>query len=155
MNNKQLVLSEDGYKKLKDELEERKTVTRRKIADDIDLAAQQGDLSENASYKAALEEKEFNEAQISKLENMVLNAVVQKKVSGDKIGLGSKILVKIEGSDREMEFSIVGQNEADPISRKISIESPIGAALMNKKKDDKVEIKTPNGLITYNILNVE
>lgn len=154
MNNKQLVLSEEGYKKLVDELEERKSVIRKKVADDIDLASQQGDLSENAAYKAAMEAKEFNENRITQLDEMVINAVVQKKVTGSIIGLGSTVEIEIEGSKRKMTITLVGQNEADPSGGKISVESPIGYALLKHKKGDKVEVKTPAGVVGYQILNV-
>src|SRR5690606_31674912 len=127
-----VILSKDGLAKRKQELEERKTLTRQKIADEIDKARQQGDLSENAAYKAALESKEFNENRIEELEDIIKNAEVVENTNNKKVGIGSEVEVENLSNGQAVTFKIVGDREADPATRAVSINSPIGSALNNK-----------------------
>jgi len=124
------------------------------IAGAIKEAKEQGDLSENAEYSAAKGQQAENEAKIAELEFMLKES---KVVTYDKnlgvVQMGSKVSVKFNGS--EMEFQIVGSNEASPAELKISNESPMGKAFMGKKKGDKVDVTTPGGVVKYVILDVK
>jgi transcription elongation factor GreA len=147
-------ITEDGLKKIQDELENRKVSVRQQIAASIKEAKEQGDLSENAEYSEAKAQQAENEARILELEMMLKESTV---VSYDKdsnvVQMGSKVGVKFNGS--EMEFQIVGSNEANPGEKKISNESPIGKGLMGKKKGESVEVDTPAGKMTYKIVEVK
>jgi transcription elongation factor GreA len=147
-------ITEEGLKKIKDELEHRKTTIRQGIANAIKEAKEQGDLSENAEYSAAKAQQGENEAKIAELEFMLKES---KVATYDKnlgvVQLGSRVSVKFNGS--EMEFQIVGSNEANPGELKISNESPMGKAFMAKKKGDKVDVTTPGGVVKYTILDVK
>lgn len=155
MDAKKTIMSKQGFADLETELNERKTQTRTKIADDIEHARSQGDLSENAAYKSALEEKEFNENRISELEEMLQNAEIQTEVAGDRIGLGSAVLISNVATGQKSKYVLVGQTEADPTAGKISIESPIGSALMDKKIGNLVKISLPTGEVTYRVEHLD
>ena len=147
-------ITEEGLKKIKDELENRKVTIRQSIANAIKEAKEQGDLSENAEYSEAKRQQAENEARIAELEFMLKESTVVKydKNSGG-VQMGSKVKVKFDGS--EMEFQIVGSNEANPSEMKISNESPMGKAFMGHVKGDKVEVDTPVGKMKYEILDVK
>lgn len=147
-------ITEEGFKKIKEELENRKTSVRQSIADAIKEAKEQGDLSENAEYSEAKRQQAENEARIAELEFMLKESTVVSHEKGkDTVQMGSKVKVKFNGN--EMEFRIVGSNEANPGEMKISNESPMGKAFMGHKKDDAVEVETPAGRIKYKILDVK
>jgi transcription elongation factor GreA len=147
-------ITEEGFKKIKDELESRKTAERQRIADTIKEAKEQGDLSENAEYSEAKRQQAENEARIAELDFMLKEStVVSYNKSMDVVQMGSKVKVKFNGS--EMEFQIVGSNEANPSEMKISNESPMGKGFMGKRKNDAVEINTPGGNMKYKILDVK
>ena len=142
-------------KKIKEELENRKTKVRQKIADSIKEAKEQGDLSENAEYSEAKHQQAENEARIAELEFMQKEARVvtyDANVTG-VVQMGSKVSVKMSGC--EMDFQIVGSNEASPAELKISNESPMGKAFMGKQKGDEVDVDTPVGKKKYKILDVK
>lgn len=123
------------------------------IAESIKTARELGDLAENAEYQSALAEKERNEARISEVENILLNVEIIKKPRGAaKVQLGSRVKLRNDGKTKE--FQVVGTVEADPLSGKISDESPIGRALIDQKVGDKVEIKTPAETVTYKITDI-
>lgn len=147
-------VTEEGLKKIKDELKNRKTTIRQSIAAAIKEAKEQGDLSENAEYSEAKRQQAENEARIAELEFMLKESVVAKydKNSGG-IQMGSIVKVKFNGN--EMEFQIVGSNEADPATMKISNESPMGKSFMGHIKGDKVEVTTPVGKMNYDILDLK
>ncbi len=147
------IFTAEGLKKLTTELEERKTKIRHEIADAIKEAKEQGDLSENAEYSEAKNHQNENESRIAELESMLKDSVVAAKHKGkDSIGMGSKLTVKIGA--KEFHFEIVGSNEVDPASGKISNESPLGQAFLGKGKGDKVEVTTPAATVKYEILSV-
>jgi transcription elongation factor GreA len=154
MSDENIIVSKEGLEQLKSELEERKNQIRKKIADEIDKARQQGDLSENSAYKSAIESNEFNENRIKILTDLITNAVVEENVNPDIISIGSKVLVKNLDNDQEIEFTIVGEREADPSLRKISIISPIGSALKGNKKGDRVVVELPNNQVNFEIIAV-
>lgn len=148
------IISQEGYDKLKDELNFLSTVRRKEIAERIERAKELGDLSENAEYSEAKDAQALNEGRILELTNTLKNVtVVQNSGSSEKVMMGSKITVKID--DKEKQYTIVSFNEADPLSGKISNESPIGVAFLEKKKGDNVEVETPRGIMKYKILKIE
>lgn len=148
-------ITQEGLKKIKEELDNRKTAERQRIANAIKEAKEQGDLSENAEYSEAKRQQAENEARIAELEFMLKEAKVvpYDEKATDIVQMGSKVKVKFNGS--EMEFQIVGSNEARPSEMKISNESPMGKGFMGKRKDDSVEIETPGGKMKYKILDVK
>ena len=148
------LLTPEGFKKLEEELGMRKTQMRQKIAAIIKEAKEQGDLSENAEYTEAKRQQADNERRIMELENAIRTSEVANFVKGSKtVQMGSKVKVKFNGE--EQIFEIVGSNEADPMSWKISNESPIGKALLGKKAGDKVKAGTPSGEKEYKIVEVK
>jgi transcription elongation factor GreA len=144
-------ITEEGRKELEAELEELKS-RRGAIADKIAEARDYGDLSENAEYDAAREEQGLVESRIAEIEDILLNAEIIKGKKGSQVGLGSK--VELKTGKKTVIYSVVGPVEADPLEGKISNESPIGVALMGKKVGDTVEITTPKGKISYEIVAI-
>lgn len=148
------IISPEGYSKLKDELTLLTTVKRKEIAERIERAKELGDLSENAEYSEAKDAQALNEGRILELTNTLKNVtVVQHDDSSGQVVMGSKVTVK--SNDKEKQYTIVSFNEADPLNGKISNESPLGVAFLNKKKGDAVEVETPKGLVKYKILKIE
>ncbi|MGN1029081.1 MAG: transcription elongation factor GreA, partial [Bacilli bacterium] len=128
---KKFVMTYEGVKKLEDELEFLKSVKRKEITEKIKVALGYGDLSENSEYDEAKNEQAFTEGRIIQLENMLKNAVVvdESEIPTDKVAVGTIVKVKDYEFDEEVEYSLVGSAEADPMNYKISNESPVGAAL--------------------------
>lgn len=149
---KQFHLTEDGVKELREELAGL-VANRPKIADAIRIAREQGDLSENAEYQAAKQDQETHETRIAELEHILKNVEVIKKPKGDKVSHGSTVALKSSGG-KEKTFTVVGTVEADPLNGKISDESPIGKALLGKKKGDDVEIVSPAETTVYKIVSI-
>ncbi len=145
----------ETFKRLKKELEYLKKEKRREIAEKLRLAISFGDLKENAAYHEAKEEQAFLEGKIIELENTINNSsVISKKNKSDKVSVGSSVLVSVNGEKNEYE--IVDVIESDPLSGKISIESPIGKVLMGRSKGDKCEAKMPSGeIMKIEILEVK
>ena len=154
-DNKQLYTPE-GFKELTDELNYLKTVKREEIKEAIAVAKSFGDLSENAEYDEARTEQAKTEARITELEYLVENAVVvdESKLDTSVISLGSTVVLYDVEDEEEINYSIVGSNETNPLEGKISDQSPIGKALMGKKEGDSVSIDTPAGTLQFNILKV-
>ncbi|MDD5463860.1 MAG: transcription elongation factor GreA [Candidatus Moranbacteria bacterium] len=147
-------ITKEGLKKLNEELEDRKTRLRQEIAQAIKEAKEQGDLSENAEYAEAKSQQNENESRIGELEMVIKNSqVVERDDSQKGAQMSSTVKVKFNGS--EMEFTIVGSNEADPANFKISNESPLGKAFMGHNAGDSVDVTTPKGVITYKIISVK
>ena len=148
------IISQEGYSKLKKELEHLTKVRRREIAKRIEAAKELGDLSENAEYAEAKDEQAFNEGRIAKVTALLKNlTVVENGNNNDTVGMGSKVTVKTNRAEKQ--YTIVSFNEADPTAGKISNESPLGRAFLDKKVGDKVKVETPNGVVEYEILNIE
>ncbi len=144
----------EGFQKLKDEYEKRSTVERERILNAIAEARSFGDLSENAEYDAARNDQAKNEARIQELEYLIQHAEVvdESLVDDGVVGLGSLVRVIIKG--REVEYKIVGSNEADAFENMISDLSPVGKALIGHKKGDKITVETPRGLTDIEVLEV-
>ncbi|MFA6306415.1 MAG: transcription elongation factor GreA [Patescibacteria group bacterium] len=148
------IISQEGYDKLKKELDERLGPKRLEIAGRIETAKELGDLSENAEYAEAKDEQAFNDGRIGELMALLKNVtIVQNNGDKHKVGMGSKVTALSEGKTKE--FAIVSFNEANPGEGKISNESPLGVALLGKKKGEKITVNTPRGNVIYEILKVE
>ncbi len=148
------IISQEGYDKLKEELEYLTTVKRREIAERIQKAKEMGDLSENAEYAEAKEAQAFNEGRIAEIKSLLKNVTVVKNgETKSKVVMGSRVTVKVNGKTKT--YTIVSFNEVDPAEGKISNESPLGMAFLGKKKGDKVIVNTPKGEVEYEILNIE
>jgi transcription elongation factor GreA len=148
--------TEEGLKKLKDELHDMKTVQRPAISDQIAEARDKGDLSENAEYDAAKEAQGLLEMKISKLEAILANARVidDSTIDNSKVFILSKVKIKNINNNMEMEYTLVAENEADLKEKKISIDSPIGKGLLGKKVNDIADVQTPNGIVKFEILDI-
>ncbi len=143
-------LSQQGLIKLKQELHELKTKKRQELAARLEHAKSLGDLSENAEYQETKEEQSMVETQIAELEAKIRNAVIiGENRATDKVSIGST--VRVTSRHGEETFTIVGSEEADPVTGKISNESPLGKAFLGRKVGDSVEVKTPGGGVMYEI----
>lgn len=140
---KDTYLTKEGLGELKEKLNALKTVRRREIAEAIHTAKEQGDLSENAEYVNAKEEQRRIEERIAEMESIIKNAQVITTVGTDQVSVGNTVVLKCNG--RELTYRIVGSNEANPLQFKISNESPVGRALLSKRRSDTVIIPTPAG----------
>lgn len=137
---------------LEKELSTLKTVRRKEIADALEYAKSLGDLSENAEYHQAREDQANCEDRITHIEQILKNAVIMETQTKGFISVGSTVTILRKGSKEEKTFAIVGSEEADSISGKISNESPLGEALLGKKKGDKVIVHAPKGDIEYTVV---
>ena len=153
---KQIIVSQEGLKKLQDELENLKTVGRTDIAEKIKVARGYGDLSENSEYDEAKNEQAKIEARIVEIEAMLKNVEIITNIKGaaKTVVVGVKVKIYDEEFDEECEYRIVGSTEADPMSNKISDESPIGKALMGQKVGAEVIAETPAGEMKLKILSI-
>lgn len=155
MSDQETVVSQEKFDEMVKELETLKTVRRTEIAKNLEYARSLGDLSENAEYQEARDLQAATEERIRKLEDLVKRAhIMTDGKKKDVVGFGSMVSIKKEGSDEAHEYSIVGSEEADMRARKLSHVSPLGAALMGKKKGDTFTFETPNGKQTYTIQKV-
>lgn len=147
----------EGHKALDEELRHLKTVERPAVIQAISEARDHGDLSENAEYHAAKERQGWIEGRVQELEDKLARAQVIDitKLSGDTVKFGATVTVVDEDTDAEATYKIVGDDEADVKSGKISISSPIARALINKETGDVVEVAAPGGVKSYEILKVE
>ncbi|HEY8346603.1 MAG TPA: transcription elongation factor GreA [Symbiobacteriaceae bacterium] len=155
--NKTIVLSPEGYRKLQEELEHLRNVKRKEVAERLKEARALGDLSENSEYEDARNEQAFVEGRIVTLENTLRNAkVIEDDGSANQgeVRLGSTVTLKDLEYGDILEYTIVGSVEADPENRKISNESPVGKAIMGKTKGTIVTVEAPAGNIQYEILDV-
>ncbi|HIU88468.1 MAG TPA: transcription elongation factor GreA [Candidatus Avilachnospira avistercoris] len=147
-----------GLKKYEDELHELKVVRRQEVAQKIKVAREQGDLSENADYDAAKDEQSEIERRILELEQILKNAevVVDEDFDADKINVGCTVTIRETSRGMEATYHLVGSSEADSRQKKISNESPVGAALMGHRKGDMVEVQLPSGAVmNYEIMDVK
>lgn len=152
---KQYRLTKEGISEFTEELQQL-VAKRSQVADDIKTAREQGDLSENAEYHAAKDEQQTMEARIAEIEYILANVEVIAKPKGkkDKVQLGSHVELKSSSGGKSKQFQVVGTVEADPLSGKISDESPIGRALMGKQLGEAVEIVTPAETATYKVASI-
>ena len=151
MQNDKVYLTAEGVEKLRQELDHLTNEVRPRLAERLRHAIQQGDLSENADYQTTKEEQAFVEGRIRTLQSMLLDAVVieEGQAPKDYVGLGSRVTVTEDGEDDSETFIIVGAAEADPTRGRISNESPLGQALMERKVGDRVTVDAPVGEIAF------
>ena len=143
---KEVILTPEGYKKLREEIEHLSNAKRREVAERIRVARQFGDIAENAEYDDAKNEQAMLEKQIADLEDKLRSAtVVDTPPSGDTVTVGVTVHVKDQRSGDSKKFQIVGSAEADPTEDKLSNESPIGSALVGHKRGDVVSVEVPRG----------
>ncbi len=149
-------LTEEGLKKLQDELNHLKTVERPSISRQIAEARDKGDLSENAEYDAAKDAQGLLELKISKMEELVANArlIDESKLDLSKVSVLSKVRIKNMKNNQEVTYTLVAETEADLKLGKISVGSPIGKGLLGKSVGDKAEVTTPGGVINFEILDI-
>ncbi len=158
--NKETLLTQDGYRKIEEELEVLKTVRRKEVAERIKVAISFGDISENSEYDEAKNEQAQLEERILKLENILRMAVVIDESTIDTTIVTVGSVVKIEFKDaltgevEEDEYTIVGSAEADPSESKISNESPIGKALLGKSMGEEIDVQVPDGMSKIKILDI-
>ena len=150
------ILTKESLAKYQKELEELKVVTRKEIAQKIKEAREQGDLSENAEYDAAKDQQRDIEARINELEEIISTAEIldESTIDFDKVHMGCRVVVTDKASKRDITFQIVDKSEVNSLQMKISYESPVGKALMNKEVGDNVSIETPGGTIKYKIKEI-
>ena len=146
-----------GFKKLEDELKTLKSIERPSVIKSIAEAREHGDLSENAEYHAAKEKQSFIEGRIADLENKISRAevIITKKLKSNKVIFGATVTLEEVGKKKQLVYQIVGTEEADVESGKISISSPLARALLGKKVDESVEVYSPGGSKEYEVENIE
>ena len=155
MSSEQAYLTKQGEADLRNELKELVKVKRPELAQRLKEAIAQGDLKENADYHDAKEQQGFIEGRIQHIEAILRHAtVVEEQGPSDKVRIGSTVVIREDGTDEDEEYKIVGSAEANPRERKISQKSPIGEALLGKKKGQKVRVETPDGSVKFKIIDV-
>lgn len=156
MVDKPVFLTQEGLKKLEDELQYLETEKRAEVAARIQSAKEEGDISENAEYDDAKHEQAFVEGRIMTLRAMIRNAVlIEDNGPSEEVGLGSRVTVLEEGLEESEAYHIVGSAEADPLDGRVSNESPIGKALIGHRVGDIVSYQAPAGEIRLTILSIE
>ena len=145
--------TKEGLEKIKEELNYLKTEKTREIADLIRETASFGDLKENFAYHDAKDKQAFLQGRIKELEQKIKNAKVVEKRQTDKVQVGSKIKILTDGE--EMEFTLVASDQVDPLKGKISYDSPIGKALLNRSKGENVEVNINGNIVNYKILEIK
>jgi len=153
----QLMLTEEGYEKLEDELDFLENEKRREVAKRIKVAREFGDISENSEYDDAKNEQAFVEGRIKEIKNMLTNAKVVKDedITDKKVNLGTKVMLHDLDNDEKINYTLVGSAEADPLNHKISNESPIGKAILGHVIGDQVTVETPSGEVEYEIMSIK
>ncbi len=156
MSNNKIHLTREGFERLQKELEYLKGEKRSQIIEAIQEARSHGDLSENAEYDAAKEDQGLNEKKIAEMEGILGRArlIDESLMNKDEAFLGAKVTIKDLDHDDEFDYFLVSEEESDFDSGKISISSPVGKALLGKKKGDVVEIKAPVGTLRYQIIAI-
>ncbi len=159
-NNKEILLTQEGYDKIVEELEYLKAVRRAEVAERIKVAISFGDISENAEYDEAKNEQAQMEVRIFKLENQLRAAKIidESTIDHEKVTVGSIVKIEIKyPNDKTVEteeYTIVGSAEADPSEDRISNESPVGSALLGKKVGDKVSVNVPDGIAKAKVIGI-
>ncbi|MCC8066572.1 MAG: transcription elongation factor GreA [Clostridiales bacterium] len=157
MEEKKNLMTYAGLQKLEDELHDLKVVRRKAVAEKIKEAREQGDISENAEYDAAMDEQRDIEARIEEIGKLLKNAevVVDDDIDFDKINVGCTVRLYDEEFEEEVEYSIVGSSEANSLQGKISNESPVGKALIGHSVGEEISVETQAGIAEYKILSIE
>ena len=151
------IITYKGLQEYEDELHELKVIRRREVAQKIKEAREQGDLSENAEYDAAMDEQRDIEARIEQIEKILKNVEVvdEDEIDTNVVSVGCRVKIRDVEMKEDLEYKIVGSTEANSLKGKISNESPVGKALIGKKVKDTVSVETPAGVIKYKVLQIE
>ena len=154
---KEVILTPEGYEKLKDEIEVLSTTRRREVAERIRIAREFGDIAENAEYDDAKNEQMLLEHRIATLEERMRDArVISKKdIAKDVVSVGSKVKLRDVAAKETIEYHIVCSAEANPAENKLSNESPVGKAIIGKKKGETVEVAAPRGKMKFKIMEIK
>lgn len=147
-------LTQEKFDSLKEELDRLTSVSRKEIAESLEYARSLGDLSENAEYQAARELQAATEERIRRLEALIKSAVIVSEKKKGVVGFGSQVTICKRGDKEKHTYTIVGSEEADMRDKKISHLSPLGQALMNRKKGDTFAFKTPGGVQEYSVVDI-
>jgi transcription elongation factor GreA len=150
-----IFLTVEGQRKLEEELEYLRTVRRAEVAERIQAAKEEGDITENAAYDYAKEEQAFVEGRIQALETTLRKAITIEGGSTEEVGLGTRVTVMERGGDTLETYRIVGSVEADPKKGRISNESPIGKALLAHRVGEEIAVSTPSGILHFQIISIE
>lgn len=156
MSSKGIFITRDGYEKLREEHEILKKVKRKELSKAIGVAREHGDLSENADYDAAKDAQAMNEKRIAELGDKLSRARIleDQGISKDDVRIGATVKLKDLDSNDEIEYTLLSEMEADFSKGIISVDSPVGHALLGHKKNDTVQIKVPSGTLKYKILSI-
>ena len=154
---KEVILTPEGYERLKQEIEELSTTKRREVAERIRIAREFGDIAENAEYDDAKNEQAMVEHKIAQLEERLLSArvITKKEISKDTVSVGAKVTLRDMATRKDVEYRIVGSAEANPAENKLSNESPVGKAIIGHKKGEVVEVAAPRGALKFKILEIK
>ena len=154
---KEVILTPEGYKKLQKEIEYLQNDKRREVAERIRVAREFGDIAENAEYDDAKNEQAHVEARIAMLEERLKNArvVTKKEIKSGEVSIGTKVRLKDMDANQTVEYHIVGSAEANPAENRLSNESPVGKAIMGRKKGEVVEVAAPRGKLRYKIMEIK
>lgn len=152
----QTIITDEGLRRLEEELEDLKTVKRKEIAEKIKVALSFGDLSENSEYDEAKNEQAIIEGRIAEIENQLKNVRVldESELNTEVVHVGSKIRIRETGTTQEETYKIVGSTEADPINGRISDESPVGKSMLGHSVGDVVEVLIPSGAVSYELIEI-
>jgi len=155
--SEQVMLTEEGFEKLENELDYLENEKRREVAKRIKVAREFGDISENSEYDDAKNEQAFVEGRIKEIKNMLNNAHVvrDEEITDKKVNLGTQVMLHDLDSDEKIRYTLVGSAEADPLNYKISNESPIGKAILGHAIGDQVKVDTPAGEVEYEIISIK
>jgi transcription elongation factor GreA len=154
---KEVILTPEGYEKLKQEIDRLRGDKRREVAERIRVAREFGDIAENAEYDDAKNEQAMLEHKIAQLEDRLLTArvITKKEISKDTVSIGSRVRLRDVAANKTFEYRIVGSAEANPAENKLSNESPVGKAIMGHKKGETVEVSAPRGSLKFKILEIK
>jgi transcription elongation factor GreA len=154
---KEVILTPEGFDKLREEIEQLSTVKRREVAERIKQAREFGDITENSEYDDAKNEQAMLEHRIATLEERLAHARVIEadEIKSDVVGLGSRVRLKEIDANETIEYTIVGSAEANPTQNRLSNESPVGKAILGHKKGEIVEVAAPRGSLKFKILDIK
>jgi transcription elongation factor GreA len=154
---KEVILTPEGYTKLKEEIENLSTTKRREVAERIKQAREFGDITENSEYDDAKNEQAMLEHRIALLEDRLANARVIEadEITSDVVGIGTKVRLKDMDANETIEYTIVGSAEANPAEHRLSNESPVGKAILGRKKGEIVEVAAPRGSLKFKIMDIK
>jgi transcription elongation factor GreA len=154
---KEVILTPEGFKKLQKEIDHLRGEKRREVAERIRVAREFGDIAENAEYDDAKNEQAMLEHKIAQLEDRLLTArvITKKEISKDAVSIGSHVRLRDMQANKTFEYHIVGSAEANPGENKLSNESPVGKAIMGRKKGEVVEVSAPRGALKFKIMEIK